>query len=75
VIRFVLPRSEEVELAVYDIAGQRVASLVQGQRGAGSYTVRWDGRDETGEELDSGVFLYRLKTGEQAATRKLVLLR
>ena len=44
---------------------------------AGTYTVRWDGRDDDGRELASGVYLYRLRTGEgkQVKTRKLVLAR
>jgi hypothetical protein len=75
VIRFALPESEEVELAVYNLAGQQVAALVQGVREAGSYTVRWDGRDEQERELASGIYLYRLRAGERMETRKLVLLR
>jgi hypothetical protein len=75
VIRFELPENGEVELAVYNLAGQRVAALIQGQREAGSYTLRWDGRDERGRELASGVYLYRLWTGENVETRKLLLLR
>ena len=52
-----------------------MAKLVQGQREAGAYTLRWDGRDERGRELASGVYLYRLQAGERVETRKLVLVR
>ncbi|MBI2502333.1 MAG: VCBS repeat-containing protein, partial [Candidatus Latescibacteria bacterium] len=48
VIRFELPEGGEVELAVYNLAGQQVAKLVEGTREAGSYTLRWDGRDGRG---------------------------
>ncbi|MBI2503069.1 MAG: T9SS type A sorting domain-containing protein [Candidatus Latescibacteria bacterium] len=75
VIRFSLPASGEVELAVFDLAGQKVAVLAGGMREAGAYTVRWDGRDEQGHELASGVYLYRLQSGAQVETRKLVLAR
>ena len=75
VIRFELPQGEEVELAVYNTAGQPVATLVQGLREAGTYTLHWDGRDERGKELASGVYMYRLQAGEGVETRKLVLLR
>ena len=51
-----------------------MATLVDGLRGAGSYTLQWDGRDETGHSLGNGVYLYRLQTGARAQTRKLVLL-
>ena len=75
VIRFALPKSGEVELAVYNLAGQKVVKLVHGPGQAGSYTLRWDGRDAQGRELASGVYLYRLKAGGRAETRKLLLLR
>jgi len=77
VICFALPESENVELAIYNLAGQQVTTLVSGTREAGTYTVRWDGRDEDGQELASGVYLYRLRTGDgkQVETRKLLLLR
>ena len=75
VIRFDLPAKEEVELVLYNLAGQKVATLVQGMRTAGSYSVRWDGRDETGRELAAGVYLYRLQAGTRVEARKLLLLR
>ena len=74
-IHFELPRSGQVELAVYNIAGQQVAKLVEGPREAGAYTLRWDGRDARGKELASGIYLYRLRAGEKMETRKLVLAR
>jgi len=75
VIRFALPEREEVELAVRNLAGQRVATLVEGMREAGPYTVRWDGRDEDGRALASGAYLYQLRAGSRVETRKLLLLR
>ena len=52
------------------------ATLVEGAREAGAYTVRWDGRDDAGRELASGVYLYRLQAGAQVVeTHKLLLLR
>ncbi|NKB65641.1 MAG: T9SS type A sorting domain-containing protein [Candidatus Latescibacteria bacterium] len=74
-IRFALPVGGQVELALYNLVGQKVQTLVQGQRPAGTYTVRWDGRDEAGRELASGLYLYRLQAGGQVKTRKLLLLR
>ncbi len=75
VIRFALPRGDQVELAVYNLAGQEVVRLVDGQRPAGSYTINWDGRDDQERELASGLYLYRLQAGDQVETRKLLLLR
>jgi N-acetylneuraminic acid mutarotase len=75
VITFELPQSGEVELAVFNLAGQQVALLAQGRRDAGAYVLRWDGRDEDGHDLASGVYLYELRAGERRESRKLVLLR
>lgn len=74
-IRFALTATTQVELALYNLAGQRVAKLVSGQREAGSYSVQWDGRDDQGHELASGVYLYRLQAGLQVEIRNLLLLR
>ena len=75
-IRFALPRQEHVELIVYNLAGQKVATLVEGLKAAGIYTVSWDGRDSQGRSLASGAYLYRLRTASQhIETRKLVLLQ
>ena len=68
---------------VHDLAGD-VAGFVRGQEGddvadiprpVASYTVHWDGRDASGRDLASGVYLYRLWAGRQVETRTLVLLR
>jgi hypothetical protein len=75
VIRFDLPEDGEVELAVFNLAGQQVAALVEGVREAGNYTINWDGRDDRGQELASGMYLYRLRAGERRETKKLVLVR
>ena len=74
-IHFGLPEKAEVELAVYNLLGQKVATLVSGVREAGQYTVQWNGHDERGHILTSGVYLYRLRGGEQVETRKLLLLQ
>ncbi len=74
-ISFDLPRSQEIELALYNLAGQKAATLAQGRRQAGTYTLLWDGRDDAGLDLSSGVYLYRLTAGDRVATRKLLLLR
>jgi hypothetical protein len=75
VIRFALPVSEKVELGLYNLAGQKVVALMEGMREAGAYTLRWDGRDDGGRELASGVYVYRLQGGSRTETRKLLLLR
>jgi enediyne biosynthesis protein E4 len=75
VICFALPAREQVELVLYNLAGQRVMILARGVREAGTHTVSWDGKDGQGRALASGVYLYRLRAGGQEQTRKLLLLR
>ena len=62
-------------LEVFALTGQRVAVLHEGPKRAGLHRLRWDGRDERGRLLASGVYVYRLVTSEAVQTRKLTLLR
>ena len=52
-----------------------MATLVSGWRDAGGYVLNWDGRDNNGMELASGVYLYQLRAGRQVESRRLLLLR
>jgi hypothetical protein len=74
-IRFSLPASERVTLAVYDARGALVRVLVDGQRATGKYDVSWDGRDNAGSPVTSGVYFYRLTAGKVSESRKMVLLK
>ncbi len=74
-IRFSLGHRQTVELEIYDILGRHVRSLVNETLPAGDHIVRWDGRNERGYQTASGVYLYRLRAGSFAQTRKLLLLR
>ncbi len=70
-----LPQSGHVVLAVYDLQGKEVVRLVNGMEDAGRHTVSWDGRDHQGGLISSGVYVYRIQTGELSESRKLVLSR
>ncbi len=75
VIRFALPRAGLVRLAVYNILGRRIRTLVEGARPAGDYQVTWDSRDDSGNLVASGVYFYRLESNGMTQTRKLTLMR
>ncbi|MBI2504729.1 MAG: T9SS type A sorting domain-containing protein [Candidatus Latescibacteria bacterium] len=75
VIRFDLPEGAAVELSLYDLAGQKVATLVGGWRSAGTYQVRWDARNDAGQPLASGVYFYQLRAGDRVESRRLLVLR
>jgi hypothetical protein len=73
-IPFSLARSGSVDLAVYNVAGQRVRTLIQGQMVAGEHRVRWEGTDDGGRRTATGVYFYRLKVAERVEVRKGLLL-
>ncbi|GEM_PF-1413161 len=74
-IRYQLLTNSEVSLTIYNMLGQRVKTLVQAKQPAGSYTVQWNGANDAGTPVASGVYFYRLRAGDFAGTRKLLLVR
>jgi hypothetical protein len=74
-IRYDLAAPVVVTLTLHDLLGRVVQTLVSGSQSAGRYLVRWDGKDENGRSVASGVYLYRLHAGSFVQTRRLVLLR
>jgi hypothetical protein len=73
-IRYALPQSTQVKLVVYDIHGRRVRVLENAEKAAGEYVQAWDGKDERGAAVASGVYVYRLQIGERVLARKMLLL-
>ncbi|RKX28033.1 MAG: hypothetical protein DRP47_05365, partial [Candidatus Zixiibacteriota bacterium] len=74
-IEFHLPVPATVELAVFNVLGQQVATLAEGKKSPGSYTVTWDAIDQFGRKSGSGVYFYRLITDNFTRTRKMLLVR
>lgn len=68
---------EKVELTVFNLVGQRIRTLIDSEVWAGEYRYIWDGKDEVGREVSSGVYLYRLTIGNKSwqETRKMTLMR
>ncbi len=75
VIRYQIPQSSRVELAIYDVLGRRVRLLVDRKQPAGRYAVSWDGRNDQGKPVAAGIYLYRLKSGDRVQMQRMVLLR
>ena len=74
-IAYRIPRDGHVELAVYDVLGHRVRTLVDAPRPSGEHSVRWNGVDARGDRVAAGVYLIRLNTGTTSTTRKVSVLR
>ena len=74
VIPYQLAADGYVRLEVFNLLGQRVATLVEGEMTAGAYTAVWDARDGSGYGVAAGVYVYRLTAGDATATRRMVLV-
>jgi hypothetical protein len=74
-ISYDLASDSEVQLEIYNVMGQLIRTLIADQQAAGRYRVTWKGDDATGRSVASGVYFYRLHTGEFKAVRKLMLLK
>ena len=75
-ITFELSSAGEVSLQVYNLIGQKVRTLVNGRKLVGTHRVKWNGRDDLGQPVASGVYIYRLSAGEHfVQSRKMLLLR
>ena len=73
-IPYQLPTAGHVRLEVFNLLGQRLATLVEGMRSAGVHTAQWDATDTAGRAVGAGVYIYRLSSGGQTATRRMVLV-
>lgn len=74
-LRFALPEAGDVRLAVLDVTGRRVASLIDGPMAPGAHAARWDARDGGGEPVPAGVYFARLEAAGEVRTRKLIVTR
>ena len=74
-IKYSIKKSADVKLEIYNLMGQKVKTLVNNYVAAGTHTVRWDGRDDNGNVVASGVYFYKLTADGKTAAKKLTLLK
>jgi hypothetical protein len=74
-IGYSLETGSVAEIVVYDVTGRRIRTLVSGFVPAGQHETTWDGRDDTGTPVASGVYLYQLRAGDVAETRRMTLVK
>jgi flagellar hook assembly protein FlgD len=72
-ISFGITKDEHVDLRIYDTVGRTIRTLVNDARGAGTYTVTWDGKSDSGQELSPGIYFVKLTTEAFSSARKVVL--
>jgi hypothetical protein len=71
-VSFSLPNAGPATLGIYDVAGRRVANLVDRRLEAGTHSIAWDGRDASGKRVASGVYLVRLRAGTESVSKEMV---
>lgn len=74
-VKYSVSGSVQTEISVYNLRGQKVRSLVSGRKTAGDHSVLWDGKDDLGKPVSSGVYYIRMHAGKDGFTRKVVLTR
>lgn len=75
VIPFRLPVASEVEMVIYNLNGQKIKELIRQRLNAGYYEAIWDGTDDDGVKVSSGIYFYRLKAGKFESVKKMVLIK
>ena len=74
-ISYSIPEKSEVKLTIYNLTGKRITDLVQGQVNAGIYSLNWDGTNDTGHPVSSGLYLYTLETANFRAMKKMIFMK
>jgi len=74
-IEYTLPALTDIEITIYNTLGQTVRRLVKGSQPAGDHSVTWDGRDERGYEVASGVYFYSIQADDYRETKRMVLIK
>jgi hypothetical protein len=74
-IAFDLPQTAKVTIDIYDLLGRHVIRIMQEAKSAGRYQIEWQGRDDTGHTVTSGLYFYKITAGKWTSTRKMILMR
>jgi len=74
-ISFTLDEAADMNLSIFNMLGQKVRTLTSGSKPAGVYSLEWDGRDEMGQSVSTGVYLYTLSNGSTSITKKMALMK
>jgi hypothetical protein len=74
-ISFSLPENGNVELSIYNVKGQKVTTLINEQMQSGKHTAIWSGLDSNNKSVSSGIYLYKIKAGNQESAKRMLLLK
>jgi len=74
-IRFEMPYAGNVDLSIYNLLGMKVKTLYTGQKSAGDFSFKWNGKNDNNQSVSGGVYIYKLQSGQQMQMRKMILLK
>ncbi len=74
-ISYDIPKSSHIILKIYNLLGQEIKTLINHKQNIGSYSIKWHGRDNNGNEASSGIYIYTLKVNSNIISKKLLLLK
>ena len=75
IISYNIPKAGNVQIKIFDALGREVRSLINEDKPAGKYNIAWDGRDNYGSRVSSGVYFYTIRSGNFVETKKMVLMK
>lgn len=73
--KYALPEGRNVKIVIYDINGSKVTELVNNYQGAGAYEVTWNGKNDSGQQVASGTYIYQVNAGSFSQTKKMIMLK
>ncbi|MBN1893440.1 T9SS type A sorting domain-containing protein, partial [bacterium] len=74
-IHYAIPEQGSVKISVFNLTGQSVRTLVDERKAPGKYAVRWDGRNDHGQPMPSGIYIYRIRSENRVKSRRMVLMK
>ena len=74
-IKFQLPQVSDVKLVVYNMLGQKIRTLVDGNKDIGYYNVQWDGKNDNGNQVATGIYIYKFEAGNYIKSQKMILMK
>ena len=75
VIEYSVPIGTNVSIDIFNVLGQKVKTLTNETKAPGTYRVEWDGTDESGQTVSTGIYLYRFHAGDVVQSKKMVLMK
>ena len=74
-IRYDLPNEEDVSIVIFDVVGRKIRSLISQNQSAGYHRIQWDAKNDLGEPVSAGMYIYILHAGDHRSVKKMVLLK